>query len=433
VVGDESVANRCFHVSESPPLPFRTPLRLALLALSAPIVVAAQEHPDVSSVGNGARAVGLGFATTALADDIYSIGWNPAGLSRLTRRELAFTGRLLVVVTSATADDFNPIGFPVLTGAGEITGAVDALEFAGAAVPFRVFGRTVTPAIAYRRFTEGVRAGTFETRIRQSNARFTGSTVYATTGGLRAISPSLGVEITPKVRVGVTANILSGSSDYTIRGPFPYEFHGRETGYKGLALEAGTLVTLRDGLTLGVHLALPHELSYQWDNDTTVRNVTRTAPLALATGLALELSSTSRLSADVRYSPWSSSSYTNDANGDTVKTSVGKNDAASVHFGFERDRERELQNIYGVATGTRRTRQRVGLLARQTTMVDLDSDAIRVFGVSAGQSWLFESVVVDFGMMYLRSTRYARSETVALRMHIASNDLVVSFGLRRRF
>ena len=41
-------------------------------------------------VGVGARATGMGGAFVAVADDITSLYWNPAGLSRLTSNELVF-------------------------------------------------------------------------------------------------------------------------------------------------------------------------------------------------------------------------------------------------------------------------------------------------------------------------------------------------------
>jgi len=45
---------------------------------------------DLFSVGGGARAMGMGGAQVALAEDVTAAFWNPAGLSRLTRREIAY-------------------------------------------------------------------------------------------------------------------------------------------------------------------------------------------------------------------------------------------------------------------------------------------------------------------------------------------------------
>ena len=44
---------------------------------------------DLFSVGGGARAMGMGGAQVALVGDVTAAFWNPAGLSRLTHREIA--------------------------------------------------------------------------------------------------------------------------------------------------------------------------------------------------------------------------------------------------------------------------------------------------------------------------------------------------------
>lgn len=57
---------------------------LVLLCVSA----SAEETAQFLKVGVGARALGMGGAYTALAEDVSAVSWNPAGLSLLTRREL---------------------------------------------------------------------------------------------------------------------------------------------------------------------------------------------------------------------------------------------------------------------------------------------------------------------------------------------------------
>ncbi len=404
-------------------LSFRTSLRHAAFCLAAPLIAGAQEHPDVTSIGNGARALGLSHATTAVSEDASAIGWNPAGLSYLERREFLFVGRMLILGTSASATDFTPNTFPKFQGAGEITGALDPIEFIGIATPYHVLNRTVTAGIAYRRFTEGVRAGTFETRRVQSNGRYKGSTLFASTGGVRALSPSIGIELTPRIRVGATANLLSGSGDYRIRGPHPYEYEAREIDYSGLAMEVGALVTVRDGLRLGAQATLPHDRTMTFDNDTSSRNVTRRAPLAIAIGMALDLNEGTRLSADLRHAPWSEAKFVETASGDSVGSRVGVNDANSIHVGYERD----------ISNEQRDAKFRLGAFARRTTARDLKGRAISAFGISGGRSWLYERVGVDFGMMYARSSRWTRSENTDLRMDLTQHDLLVSLALRRFF
>ena len=44
---------------------------------------------DFDDTGLGARAIGLGGAYTALADDIYALYYNPAGLAALSKAQCA--------------------------------------------------------------------------------------------------------------------------------------------------------------------------------------------------------------------------------------------------------------------------------------------------------------------------------------------------------
>ena len=55
----------------------------------------AQEEKVVSAsspnpVGSGARAMGMGGAFIAVADDATAASWNPAGLTQLKRPEISF-------------------------------------------------------------------------------------------------------------------------------------------------------------------------------------------------------------------------------------------------------------------------------------------------------------------------------------------------------
>ena len=68
------------------------------LALNSLPAYAAKIHPDAGStsaaflkIGAGARAVSMGGAFTAVADDPYAVFWNPAGLAGLKERHASFT------------------------------------------------------------------------------------------------------------------------------------------------------------------------------------------------------------------------------------------------------------------------------------------------------------------------------------------------------
>ncbi len=61
----------------------------------------------------GARAVGMGGAFVAVADDISAVGWNPAGISFITNRELMF---YYLEGLADTNFSFISYGFPTKVG-----------------------------------------------------------------------------------------------------------------------------------------------------------------------------------------------------------------------------------------------------------------------------------------------------------------------------
>jgi len=76
------------------------------------------ETASYLDIGVGARALGMGGAYTALADDAHSVYWNPAGLARLEKREVAASHSEL---GNSTRHDFlvyaHPTSQAVLAGA----------------------------------------------------------------------------------------------------------------------------------------------------------------------------------------------------------------------------------------------------------------------------------------------------------------------------
>jgi hypothetical protein len=399
----------------------------ALVAtLAPPRIAAAQERPDPTAIGNGPRAVGLSGAVTAVTDDIYSIGWNPAGLSFLERAEFAFVTRAVVFTSGAqgTTNNPTPTGFPRFSAQGEFAGGLDPVEFAGLAVPFKIGERTITAGVAYRWFSDALRLGNFRSRRREANGRFFSTVQYFNEGGTRAISPSIAAEITPRLRVGVTANILGGESVYRVQGPLTFRSELTERDHAGLAIETGAMFQVNDDLRIAAQITLPHERTMTIDNDTTQRDATRAAPLQVALGIAKRLNEKSTLSADARFAPWSSTEFTDDATGDVIPARIGVQDAASLHLGWERD----------VTNDIRRSAIRLGTYLRTTTYEDIKGKRVSAAGVSIGQSWYYEKITFEGGVQVGRSTRWTRSDNPATTtITLANTDFIVSLGLKRHF
>ncbi|MBI2787149.1 MAG: PorV/PorQ family protein [Elusimicrobia bacterium] len=91
-------------------------LPVVLLALSG--AARGAETASYLDIGVGARGLGMGGAYTALADDAHAVYWNPAGLARLEKREVAASHSEL---GGSTRHDFlayaHPTSGAVLAGA----------------------------------------------------------------------------------------------------------------------------------------------------------------------------------------------------------------------------------------------------------------------------------------------------------------------------
>jgi hypothetical protein len=95
-----------------------------------------QGRSDFNNVGNrsgefltipvGSRAVAMGNAFTALADDITAVYWNPAGLAFMERKETFFTYIDMPLDVNLT---FAGAGVPVFEGQGTFAGFVEVLNF----------------------------------------------------------------------------------------------------------------------------------------------------------------------------------------------------------------------------------------------------------------------------------------------------------------
>lgn len=108
----------------------RLAVSCALLAACAGRALAAYED-----VGIGARVTGLGQAYTAVADDVYSIYYNPAGLATIERPELGTTySRLLTGLSDGSNIQNSFIGYarPLAAGRqGTLGGAWNRFNVGG--------------------------------------------------------------------------------------------------------------------------------------------------------------------------------------------------------------------------------------------------------------------------------------------------------------
>lgn len=170
--------------------------------------------------GTGARAMGMGGAFVALADDATAASWNPAGLAQLTRPEvsLVYDWSSGSYDVATTAQDTYPNGdayFYTQSNPGHLSSSY--LSFASATYPFIVKGHRLVAQISYNRM-----AGNPDlTTSALEKAKVPGSDQYEDfltartsdrwSGGYDAYSISLASELGSHVRVGISIDYIDAS------------------------------------------------------------------------------------------------------------------------------------------------------------------------------------------------------------------------------
>lgn len=192
--------------------------RLSLCSLAAALAVMTtvpawgqlRINSSPSQVGSGARALGMGGAFIAVADDATAASWNPGGLTQLERPELS-----LVYGWNFLSEKFDSSSLisPVDVGALDF----DEINYLSLAwpLPWTLAGRNFVVSLNYqrkydfnRRLELQARTGMFTGRpLYRMASLATTDVVFKQDGHLAALSPAFGFELTDRLSAGVAVNI----------------------------------------------------------------------------------------------------------------------------------------------------------------------------------------------------------------------------------
>ena len=263
----------------SPPPPSWPPLRRRL----------AQEN-SLNRAGSGARAAGMGNAFIAVSDDGTAASWNPAGLSQLRKPELSLvhtTSRRNLFLEGYRARDqsaaYTTLRTPSTTG---------DIEFASAAVPFSVAGRSVTLQAGWRRLYQlSARTRGDMRRIPASEDARPESLIQldnTTDGNVDLWSVAGAIRLTSRLSVGWSTDFYRGgwedrgnaSDDPGVLGPTDFSSFRNSNRIGGHNLTLGLLLaypSVRVGVVYHGSLRSDYEVSQ------SVRS-SLTAPFELRSG-----------------------------------------------------------------------------------------------------------------------------------------------------
>jgi len=217
-------------------------------------------------VGSGARALGMGGAFIAIADDATAASWNPAGLIILKRPEISCVishdhGERTydTSAVSGAIDDFSSDRF--------------RLNYLSLAVPFSLFSRLMVFSLNHQHlyafsyeeqsqwtvYDEGVLDLDYSLHEKQH-------------GSLAPLSPALAIQVIPSLSLGITANIWSNKlftncweNISTINGEgmalgYPRRSSGQlyeRYEFSGFNLHCGFLWQVNRGLKIGGVIKTP--------------------------------------------------------------------------------------------------------------------------------------------------------------------------------
>lgn len=243
-------------------LKISTLLLVSILVFLLPEMVFGQIEFTTSPnpVGSGARALGMGGAFIAVADDATAASWNPAGLIQLELPELSLVGAYF----KHDEDNFFPDN-PEASKKQSASGL--DLNYLSASYPFTFLNRNMIVSINYQHLFDFSRDWRFPFQFSQGSIFINSDVDYTQKGQLYAIGAAYAIQITPYVSAGITFNfwddglhdnewhqesIIKGTG--TFGGNIPVSFESvskNDFGFSGFNANIGLLWQINYHLSIG--------------------------------------------------------------------------------------------------------------------------------------------------------------------------------------
>lgn len=300
-------------------------------------------------VGSGARALGMGGAFIAVADDATAASWNPGGLIQLEKPEIS------VVADGFSRSEENTFGdHPEAEG----TQGVDKtdLNYFSMAYPFNLSGYNMVVSLNYQKLYNFSREWGLNLNLEFTDYSTEERLDYKQSGDLSALGLAYSVQIRPGLSLGMTINIWndslfengwstkayqSGSGIYQgIYKVFDLRLDDRYR-FNGINAHVGAMWQATGKLTVGAVLKTPFQADIDhtsseyysfYDPDTeidqpttTVSNetMTLTMPMSYGVGAAYRFSDAVSLSMDLYRTLWGDFKL-EDASGDAISPVTGQ-------------------------------------------------------------------------------------------------------------
>lgn len=167
-------------------------------------------HSSPNPVGSGARALGMGGAFIAIADDATAASWNPGGLIQLEKPEVSVVGSVQM-----NRETFDSKDIPDLAGTNFLNRG--DLNYASVVYPFSIKKKNFVVSLNYQYMYDLNSSLNFGIMQDISFFHLREKATFRQKGGLSTISPALAVEILPNLSIGATFNIWPGGQGWESR------------------------------------------------------------------------------------------------------------------------------------------------------------------------------------------------------------------------
>ncbi len=282
-------------------------------------------------VGSGARALGMGGAFMAVADDATAASWNPAGLVQLEKPEIS------IVYEAFHRSEDNSFSLTP-EGNGEESVSKGAVNYLSAVYPFSAWGRNMVLSLNYQRLYDFHREWDFRLNTEDTDLFVEDSFQHRQEGELSAVGLACAVQITPRLSVGLTLNLWDDDlspnewEQKTLQQGeglfFGEKFYSRSLNtekysFSGINANIGFLWEISNALRLGAVLKTPFDadldysgfyssVPYYADTQPSPDEIypeqqekqTLEMPMSYGIGLAYRFSPNLMISADIYRTQW---------------------------------------------------------------------------------------------------------------------------------
>ncbi len=278
----------------------------------------AQDRIEINSspnpVGSGARALGMGGAFIAVADDATAASWNPGGLIQLDFPEISFVGEGFHRIEDNSFGT-NP------EGNGPDSVSEVQLNYFSIAYPFTLWERNMILSLNRQHLYDFTRKWDFSLNLESGKT----SVDYEQDGGLTALGIAYCIQLNLNLSFGFTLNFWDnniGKNEWEQKAVIHRSNPERESTqldhylFKGVNANFGLMwQSLNQKITIGAvfktqfNADLTHDYSLYGNNNFLIDNEdgkqgTLTMPMSYGIGIAYRHSDNLTVAADVYRTEW---------------------------------------------------------------------------------------------------------------------------------